>query len=537
MNGLSQVTGGKIDTLGGQMVPDWLTRRALLDGQREALRFYQVSFSYEELWRAATRLSLSLSEQGIQAHQRVAVLIHNGRDYSLAVHGLMQLGVVLVPLNWRLTASEMAWQVRDVQAEWLLHDLTSASEAEKITAETGVPLLRIEDFLGEQVGTAESIEDFPGEQARNAEAHAVSNRERLIDLSRPFAVIYTSGTTGKPKGTVLTYGNFWWSAMASALQFGMQKDDEWLVPMPLFHVGGLSVLIRSLIYGTTAVIHDHFDVQLVNNTIDEEGITLLSVVPTMLSSMLEERGPRPYPKRLRLVLLGGSSAPRTLLEKCHQLEVPVAQSYGLTEACSQVATLLPQDGLRKLGSSGKPLFPTRVKIVSADGLSAFGPSITSSTQVGEMGEIAVSGPTVMPGYWNRDNVNAERFSDGWFLTGDIGYFDEEGYLYVVDRRNDLIVSGGENIYPAEVEAVLMLHPQIAEAGVVGVESDKWGQVPIAVVRFEDGQRVSDTELDVYCRQYLAGYKVPCEFHATRESLPRNASGKLLRRALKTQVTK
>ncbi|OFW77620.1 MAG: o-succinylbenzoate--CoA ligase [Alicyclobacillus sp. RIFOXYA1_FULL_53_8] len=348
----------------------------------------------------------------------------------------------------------------------------------------------------------------------------------LIDLQHPLAVIYTSGTTGYPKGTVLTYGNFWWSAIASALQSGLQKHDKWLVPMPLFHVGGLSVLMRSVIYGTTAVIQDRFDAEQVNRTLDEQEITLLSVVPTMLARMLEERQGRAYPGRLRLVLLGGSSAPRALLEECARLGLPVAQSYGLTEACSQVATLAPKDGLRKLGSSGMALFPTQVRILDGE----------NGPDANEIGEIAVRGPTVSSGYLNRPEDNAARFRNGWFLTGDIGYLDEEGYLFVIDRRNDLIVSGGENVYPAEVEAVLLRQVGILEAGVVGTEHSLWGQVPVAVIRLSEGTSISDAELEEHCRHYLAGYKVPKEFLRIDSPLPRNASGKLLRRDLRVRVS-
>lgn len=501
-----------------QEVPDWLMRRALTDGSKEALRFTGSSVTYEALSHAAAVFAAACSINGITVGQRVAVLIRGGRDYALAVHGLMRTGVVMVPLNWRLTANELVWQVDDVKADWLLYDAPAEEEAVLISRKTGVSVLCIHDLLKD-----------------DSEPAHVS--ETLIDLQRPLAVIYTSGTTGRPKGTLLTYGNFWWSAMASALQFGLHKDDQWLVPMPLFHVGGLSVLLRSLIYGTTAVIHDRFDAKQVNRTIDEEGITLLSVVPTMLSRMLEERGERAYPSRLRLVLLGGSSASKSLLEQSIHLGVPVAQSYGLTEACSQVATLLPEDGLRKLGSSGRPLFQTQIRIIRAASDEDIAADVHSPLPVGEMGQIAVQGPTVTPGYLNRPEVNAKRFVAGWFLTGDIGYLDGEGYLYVVDRRSDLIVSGGENIYPAEVEQVLMMHPNVLEAGVVGAEDPVWGQVPVAVVRTKEGARVPASDLTEHCRRHLAGYKVPRTFHQVLDPLPRNASGKLLRKDLRIQVAK
>jgi O-succinylbenzoic acid--CoA ligase len=221
------------------------------------------------------------------------------------------------------------------------------------------------------------------------------------------------------------------------------------------------------------------------------------------------------------MLLGGGPAPRPLLERCARLGVPVSQTYGLTETASQVATLPPQDALRKLGSAGLPLLPTEVRI-ERDDMPA-GP--------GEVGEIVVRGPSVTPGYLDRPDATARAWRGGWFHTGDLGRLDEEGYLYVLDRRDDLIVSGGENVYPAEVEAVLLAHPAVADAGVVGVPHAEWGQVPVAVVQRRAGTAVTPEELIAHCAARLAKYKVPAAIH-WQDALPRNAAGKLLRRVLR-----
>ena len=325
-----------------------------------------------------------------------------------------------------------------------------------------------------------------------------------IDLDAIHSIVYTSGTTGRPKGALLTFGNHWWSAVGSALNLGLLPEDRWLAPLPLFHVGGLSILVRSVVYGIPAIVLERFDAAAVNRAIDDERATIVSVVAAMLQRMLAERGDRPYPPWLRCVLLGGGPAPRPLLEECAGRGLPVVQTYGLTEAASQVATLAPEDALRKLGSAGKPLMPTELRI---DG-----------------GEILVRGPTVSPGYWNH---RTER-EDGWLRTGDLGRLDDEGYLYVLDRREDLIVSGGENVYPAEVEAVLLAHPLVEEAAVVGRADQRWGAVPIAFVRARG--EVSSEELLSFCRARLAGYKVPGAIRLV-DALPRNAAGKLLRREL------
>jgi O-succinylbenzoic acid--CoA ligase len=334
-----------------------------------------------------------------------------------------------------------------------------------------------------------------------------------IDLADVYTIIYTSGTTGRPKGAQLTYGNYWWSAIGSALNLGSHAHDRWLAVLPLFHVGGFSILVRAAIYGIPAVVHSAFDPAAVNRAIDQDAITIISVVSTMLQRMLGERGGQPYPAALRCVLLGGGPAAQPLLEACAARGVPVVQTYGLTESASQVATLAPADALRKLGSAGQPLLPTELRITSAS--------------AGEVGEILARGPTVMRGYINRPEETALALRDGWLHTGDLGYLDGEGYLYVVSRRHDLIISGGENIYPTEIESVLLAHPAVEEAAVVGLPDARWGQVPAAVVTLREGMDASEAELIDFCRERLAGYKSLKQVRFAAR-LPRNAAGKLLR---------
>jgi O-succinylbenzoic acid--CoA ligase len=245
----------------------------------------------------------------------------------------------------------------------------------------------------------------------------------------------------------------------------------------------------------------------------------------MLQRMLDKREGRPYPPSLRCILLGGGPAPRPLLERCAALGAPVVQTYGLTETASQIATLAPEDALRKLGSAGKPLPGADLRI-EADG----GPASAA-----EVGEIVVRGPMVTPGYIDQAAWDTSPLTDDWLHTGDIGYLDGEGYLYVLDRRNDLIISGGENVYPAEVEAVLLRHPAVAEAGVTGVPDDEWGQTAVAFVTLKSGENVPADDLIAFCRERLAGYKTPREVQFV-PSLPRNAAGKIVRSRLRESLT-
>jgi O-succinylbenzoic acid--CoA ligase len=334
---------------------------------------------------------------------------------------------------------------------------------------------------------------------------------------------------------MLTYGNHLWSAVGSAFRLGTDPQDRWLLCMPLYHVGGMAIVLRCCLYGTTVILQERFDPVAVNQALDTQGVTLVSLVPTMLHRLLEARGERPLPATLRCILVGGAAAPPSLLEKCLALGWPLATTYGLTEAASQVATATPAQVRRKPGTAGKPLMFTQVRIVGEDG---------EELPPGEIGEIVVSGPTVMRGYYSaqrsaggaqRAAVSDQRSVIGHPLhTGDLGYLDEEGDLWVVQRRADLIVTGGENVYPAEVEGVLLAHPGVEEACVVGIADPEWGQRVAAAVVVRPGARLTEEELIAFCRQRLAGYKQPRLLRFVK-GLPRTASGKVDRAAVVREV--
>jgi O-succinylbenzoic acid--CoA ligase len=489
------------------VLPDWLAHRAATNPARAALVADGRSWTFAELDAAATRTARWLASRGVRAGDRVASLLPNGQRPALLVHATLRLGATLVPLNIRLSAAELAWQLADAAPRLLVADERTRALADQARREQ--PALEVA-----------SLEHAP-EIATATDDQDIALRF-VHDENAVLAIIYTSGTTGRPKGAMLTVGNFWWSAVGSALNLGTLADDRWLACLPLFHVGGLSILLRAAIYGITAVVHDGFDAEAVNAAIDDERVTLVSVVAVTLQRMLDARDGRPYPSWLRCVLLGGGPAPRPLLERCAALGVPVVQTYGLTETTSQIATLSPEDALPKLGAAGRPLYPNEIRISTSRGDAA----------PGEEGEILVRGPVVMAGYAGRPDHTARAVVDGWLHTGDIGTLDAEGYLYVLDRRDDLIVTGGENVYPAEVEAALLACPGVTEAGVIGVADASWGQRVVAIVRLATSAGSGTAEaLRAHCRGRLAGYKVPSEIRVVDEPLPRTASGKLQRRLL------
>jgi O-succinylbenzoic acid--CoA ligase len=505
-----------MDRTGAHSLPDWLTFRATMNPDHTAIITEREAMSYAELDAAATAMARSLAARGVGAGDRIAMLLHNCIGAAVLVHATLRLGAVLVPLNVRLGAQELEWQLRDSGATVVVSHERTAALAEILHGHLSDIAFTSLDTSTVPVSSIERLDAQSTDVALHRD-HAATD---------PLALIYTSGTTGRPKGAMLTVGNFWWSAIGSALNLGTHTDDRWLACMPLFHVGGLSILLRAAIYGITVVLHDGFDAEAVDAALDRDRITIISVVLVMLQRMLDVRGERAFPASLRCVLLGGGPAPLSVLERCARLAVPVSQSYGLTETTSQVATLPPQEAIARLGSAGRPLYPNEIRIATDD----------RDAEPGEAGEILVRGPVVMTGYYNHPDVTSRTIVDGWLHTGDLGLLDSDGYLHVLDRRSDLIITGGENVYPAEVESVLLAHPSVAEAAVIGAADDTWGQNVVAIVRLNDRDASLDmaNELRAHVRSRLAGYKTPRIVHIVDAPLPRTASGKLKRSALRDQ---
>ncbi|KAB7705834.1 o-succinylbenzoate--CoA ligase [Bacillus aerolatus] len=481
-----------------ERVPNWLKQRAFLTPERPALFFEGSKWTFAELYEKALRQAAALEKAGFKEGGRIGLLVQNTGKAVWMIHALQQLGASAVLLNHRLTESELLWQLEDAEVAGVVYDPACRQLAEEMSGR----------FLCIDLSSLPLSEPFP-------------SREEF-SLDDTCSIMYTSGTTGKPKGVQQTYGNHWWSAAGSALNLGLHEKDCWLCAVPLFHISGYSILMRSVIYGMPVRLYTQFDEVEINDALKRGEGTIISVVSAMLSRLLHSLEGSYHPD-FRCMLLGGGPAPKPLLEACAEKQIPVFQTYGMTETSSQIVTLPPEYSLTKLGSAGKPLFPCQLKIDSKGKGSPF-----------TEGEILVKGPNVTSGYIKREEANSISFTDGWFHTGDIGYVDEEGFLFVLDRRSDLIISGGENVYPAEIESVLLDHPALIDAGVVGVPDEKWGQVPAAFVVTKEP--VNEMELLGFCKNRLAKYKCPAYF-ITLNALPRNASRKLLRRELKAEFEK
>ena len=501
-----------MNTIADTILPNWLLRAAENFPDHLAIKCGEARWTFAQLDQQAIRLARQFAAAGVQAESRVAVLARNGLEYVATVHALTRLGAILVPLNIRLTHEELAWQVRDVQAMMLVNDSVHESLARAIA-------LSQPDLLQATL----VVEPANSSVFLQGSLEADVPLQNMVNLSATQSIMYTSGTTGTPKGVIITYGMQWWNAVGSALNLGHRPDDCWLACMPLFHIGGLSILMRSVINGISVIVQEKFDAHAVNAAISEDRVTIISVVAVMLQRMLVDLDAwqKSYPDALRCVLLGGGPAPQPLLEDCAARHIPVVQTYGLTESCSQAVTLSPADALRKLGSAGRPLLPVQLRIVNDEDKVA---------APGEPGIICLRGPSITAGYDHRPEATEQTIRDGWLSTGDVGYLDAEGYLYVLDRRSDLIISGGENVYPAEIEAVLLSHLDVEEAGVCGQSNPQWGQVPIAFVHLKPNSNATSSALLTYLQPRLARYKLPYAIYIVSQ-LPRNSSGKLLRREL------
>ena len=524
---------------------DWIARLANLGDTHEALRFKGRRLSYAELGAAAKATADRLIALGIEPGDLVAVLAAPSVEGIVLIHAMLATGVVMLPLNARLTEAEQREAIASTAARYLVVPgpgaRTSDSRGHRLVGETGCGLVAMD--LAED-GVAADLEILRAASSGIDETARIRRSQRVGE--RAALVLRTSGTSGRPKGAILAFDHLMASAHASAALLGSEASDRWLLCMPIFHIGGLSILIRSARVGACVVVHERFEARDVACAIEDEGITRVSFVPTMLERVLEVRGDERAPKALSLVLLGGGPVAADLLERAGRLGYPIAPTYGLTEAASQVATRPPRryacaghdsheshdshaSHERGVGRDGEDLAAglevlpgVEIRIVDAD---------RDRVAAGVAGEIQVRGPIVMCGYLEDPKATHEALRDGWLSTGDVGCLDEDGRLRVLDRRADLIVSGGENIYPAEVESILVESADVLEAGVYGIPDSEFGARPAAALVLREGAVFDSDALSAFCAHRMARYKCPVEFKRVDE-LPRTATGKLLRRVLR-----
>tara|TARA_B110000503_G_scaffold12013_3_gene16226 strand:- start:37563 stop:39056 length:1494 start_codon:yes stop_codon:yes gene_type:complete len=497
-----------------------MLRRAELNPARIALIFEEQELRYDEFGERVRRLSTLLRSGGVCVGDRVGYLGLNHPVLLETMFAAQALGAIFVPMNYRLTAQELTFIINDAGIHTLVVD-----DATRPALEPAIAGLCCTQYF-----TSESLADgwrhLPTERAAAAPLVAAVS----VDIHDVAIIMYTSGTTGLPKGAMLTHGNILWNNINSMLAFGGSPDDVILTAAPLFHIGGLNVMtLGSFHVGSTVVLLRNFDAAQVLVDFERYKVTNMFGAPAMFLFMSQHPSfAHTNLSSIRVLLCGAAPVPESLIELYSARGINFCQGYGLTETSPFSAFLTPEWSISKLGSAGQPPLYSETRIVDDD---------NQPLPAGGRGEICLRGPNIMKGYWNRPEATAEAIDgEGWFHSGDVGYFDDDGFLFICDRLKDMVISGGENVYPAEVESALYKHEAIAEVAVIGLPDEKWGEAVTAVVALHDGHQLTIEELRSFAETMLARYKLPARLHVV-DALPRNPAGKVLKFVLKDELKK
>jgi fatty-acyl-CoA synthase len=497
----------------------WPQRAARKASSRAAIHFRAHTMTYGELASRVTRCAHVLHEAGVRRGTRVAYLGPNHPAFLETLFATTMLGGIFVPLNARLTPAEIDFMLTDSGAEVLVFGGESSTRVDGLFAGT-LPLLVAVDG-----GRSDAI-DYEVELESASSDPIIAT----VDLDSPCMIMYTSGTTGRPKGAVLSHNNIIWNCLNVVVDVDLRSDEVTLVTAPMFHTAALNMTcLPTLLKGGMLIIEPTFDADAVINVIEQRRVTMLFGVPTMFAALTESRRwAKADLTSVRLLLCGGAPVPMSLITTYHARGLSFVQGYGMTETAPGALLVDPRVSRETAGAAGVAHFFSDVRILRDD-LGAAG--------AGETGEVVIAGPNVMQGYWGLPEVTEQAFLNGrWFRSGDVAIADEDGVVTIVDRMKDVYISGGENVYPAEVEKALSDHEAVAEAAVIGVTDDTWGEVGKAFVVLTPGAVAGDAELTAYLRGRLAGYKVPKSFVFV-ESLPHTGSGKVHKSQLRKKETR
>ncbi|HET9985899.1 MAG TPA: long-chain fatty acid--CoA ligase [Longimicrobiales bacterium] len=498
-------------------VPDWLEKRTQLTPERTALTFAPTgeTTTYAEWNERANRTANLLAGLGVGRGDLVSVYSSNRPEYLDLFFACNKTGAILHNLNWRLTVHELRAILAAAEPVVLVY---SPEWREQVNA-LREPLRSVRHFvaLGEPAA--------PGDLSFGERETQPATLQRRVPLEAddPWAIYYTGGTTGTPKGAVLTYGNMTWNSVNTIVSWGVEGDDVAPLQLPFFHIGGPNIFMLPLVHlGGRTILCTGFDPDETFDLVESGGITRLVGVPTMFVVLQQHpRWAATDFTRLRLVISGGAPCPLPVMQRFWERGVDFKMGYGLTEAAGNNFWLPQKDVRRKPGSVGFPIFHIGMEIVRPDG---------SACDAGEEGELLIRGPHVIPGYWKQPEATAQAIRDGWLYTGDIARRDEDGFFYVVGRSKEMFISGGENVYPAEIESVLYAHADVREAALVAVPHEKWGEVGRAYVVLEPGREPSAEAILAFLRERLARYKLPHSITFV-DQLPKTAIGKIDKRQL------
>lgn len=488
---------------------DWIKRWAQYAPKSVAIESVDqnVTITYFELHeKVGITASFLQHEYEIEAGDRVAVLSMNRYEYIVLFFALQKLGAILLPLNYRLAAPELAYQLEDATPSLLIYEEDYEATVKK--TEFDGQIIQFDAFIN---------------GCDKHESKAVTFAGHFEYTCK---ILYTSGTTGRPKGAIITNKMLFWNSINTGLRLNLTQQDVILTFAPFFHTGGWNVLTTPILHrGGKVVLLKKFEPDQVLELCAKHKVSVLFGVPTMMAMLADEASfENTDLSSIRYAIVGGEPMPIPLIEKWHHKGVPVRQGYGLTEFGPNVFSLNEEDAIRKKGSVGFANFYIDTKIVNDDG---------KEVQIGEVGELWLKGPVCTEGYWNNPNATQETIEQGWLKTGDLVRKDEEGYFFIVDRKKDMFISGAENVYPAEIEQLLVKHKNVKEVAVIGVPDETWGEVGMAFVVTEFGELTSD-ELSSYCKEYLAKFKVPKHFVFMVE-LPKSDTGKIQKKTLKEYI--
>ncbi len=494
-------------------IGQWVAKRAQLSNSKIALVSKERILTYSQLNSRINRLANGLTRLGVQKGTRVAVFLTNGTEILEIMFACAKIGAIFVPINFRLSVEEAAYILKDSGAAIFIYHKDYEELASAVSKETDI-LRRL--CVGDELTEASSYEVF---LAKHDDAEPVIE----VDGDEVHMIMYTSGTTGRPKGAMLTHANTFWNIIQILIAQPILDTDTTFTVAPMFHSGAMTILTLTLLYkGGTVIITNKFDPVEVLQTIEQKKITCMFLVPAMWLAVTQVPDFDKYTlQSLRICISAAASCPTTVIKLLQRKGVSLIQAFGLSEV-APVAILNIQDSARKIGSVGKPAFYVDIRIVDNNGCDVLAEKV---------GELLVRAPNVMKGYWKNQQETQKVLQNGWFATGDCLWRDEEGFLYVAGRKKDVIITGGENVYPVEVEQVLYRHPNIKEAAVVGVPDEKWGEVIKAVIVLKDPKQPLNIEgVKAFCEGKLARYKMP-KVLAFVSALPRNAAGKVLKKSL------
>ncbi|MBU2547761.1 MAG: long-chain fatty acid--CoA ligase [Proteobacteria bacterium] len=501
-------------------VGNWLYKRSLYSGDKTAIVFDNRTLTYAQLNERTNRLARALLDMGLDPGDRVGAYTRNRPEFLEVYFACAKAGLIFVSLNFRLAPPEVAYQVGDSGLKVLCFEPGLGERTEKCLALLKPDHRPVCLAWGREAGDWHSSYEGALDGRPDSEPSVGPARD---DLDKPQMIMYTSGTTGTPKGALLSHRKTLFNTLNAQIYFDLYSRDVMLVTLPLFHSGGLNIMSVPILYvGGTLVLEDHFDPFRFLNLIETHRVTQSMLVPTMLNTLLKETRPRDRDiGSLRTIVVAGEPASADLMHEALDNGLPVRQLFGQTE--TSIELWVPEDKAReKAGAVGLPVLHGDVRVVDEEG---------RPVPPGGIGEIVVQGPIRMTAYWNRPEETGRVSRNGWHHTGDLARVDEDGYIYAVDRMGDMFISGGENIYPAEVEKVLLMHPKIFEAAIIGVPHERWGRAGHAYVSLKPGQSLDYEEMAAFLRERVATYKIP-KFMEIIDELPKTASGKIKKSELK-----